>query len=256
MRKKIVLLISFLLFTGYTVSAKPVSFKDILKTKPTGFVQDFAGILDTKTKEYIESLCRYVEKKSTIEIAIVSVPELEDYSIEEAAVELFEKWGIGKKGKDNGLLFILSLNPRKVRIEVGYGLEGVIPDALAGRILDNYTLPYFKKNQFAKGTLLTSLALISTINKKLDLKLNLDEADKYLEQNKVKKKRSSSAASILSLIFFILILLFRGGFFFFLPIPMFFGDSGSYGGGSSFGGGGFGGFGGGMSGGGGASRGF
>ncbi len=246
----LILIISVIFITAGSIYGE-LSFNKIIETRPSGFIQDFSGILDQRTKNYIEKICTYLEKKTGIEIAVVTIPVLENYSIEEAAVTLFEKWGIGKKGKDNGILLLISLNPRRIRIEVGYGLEGAITDSTAGRILDEYAIPYLKKGEYNKGILLTTLAIISTLNSKLNLGLNLDEADKYLRENRVKKE---SGLNLLWFILLIMFLVMRMGFF---PFPFLFGvffgggfsDSGGFGGG-------FGGFGGGMSGGGGASRGF
>ncbi len=255
-------LIIFLFFNNLNLTATShnITFDEILNSKPNNYVMDYAGVIGDKYKREISALCNYLNKKSSIEIAVVSLPELENYTIEEAAVRLFEKWGIGKKGKDNGLLFIFSLKPRRVRIEVGYGLEEVITDAEAGRILDRYTLPFFKKNEFGKGTYITVIALIDRLNKYYHLNLDLSEANKYLAANQVKK-----GVSIGTIIFWILILFIflpRMGWlfwFFLIPFGGGFGSGGYHSDDNDFFGGfggGFGGFGGGMSGGGGASRGF
>ena len=82
-------------------------------------------------------------------------------SIEEAAVQLFSLWGIGKKSKDNGLLLLWSTGDRRVRVEVGYGLEGVLPDGKTGAILDTYVIPKFKSGQFDEGVLAGVAALLS-----------------------------------------------------------------------------------------------
>ncbi len=79
--------------------------------------------------------------------------------MEEKAVELFERWGIGQKGKDNGLLLLVAVRERRLRIEVGYGLEGIITDARAGRVRDQYLLPHFKRGEYGRGLLLASAAL-------------------------------------------------------------------------------------------------
>ncbi len=251
MKKKLINIFLFIILLINVCYAE-----DFLNYKPKGFVNDFAGILTSENYNRLESLLRSVERQSGIEIAVVMLPSIGDYSIEEAAVELFEKWGIGKKGKDNGLLFILAVNERKVRIEVGYGLEEAITDGLAGRIRDNYALPYFRKNDFNQGTYATVLALIQALNKYYQLNLNFNEKETVLL-----KKRSSkrSLFGIIFKILFFLIFIFGGfgRFFPFLFFPFLFGGNSSSGGGFGSGGGsfggGFGGFGGGMSGGGGAS---
>ena len=122
--------------------------------EPQGrMVNDFAGVLDAATKDRIEKKLRDFEKQTTNEIAIVIVPNLQGEPISMYAVELFKKWGIGKKGKDkdNGLLFLLSMKERKWRFEVGYGLEGVLNDSKCGRIAREKMVPYFKEGNFGKG---------------------------------------------------------------------------------------------------------
>ena len=178
------------------------------------------------------------------------------------AVELFEKWGIGQKGKDEGLLFLLALKERKARIEVGYGLEGIIPDAVARRIYDQAMLPYLKKNKFDLGLGAGVAAAAQIIAKDKGVKLT------GVPDVKV-KSTGGGAGVILPFILFIVIFFIvaamrgrggrRGGgggsFLTGMFLGSMMGGGHSSGGGfSSFGGGGgFGGFGGGMSGGGGFS---
>jgi len=103
--------------------------------KPEGWVTDRAGLLDPIAKARVEQLLTEVDRKSGVEIAVVTLPTLGGRSVEEVAVELFHAWGIGKKGKDEGLLLLVAPKERKLRIEVGYGLEGTIPDGMAGEII-------------------------------------------------------------------------------------------------------------------------
>lgn len=117
----------------------------------SGFVNDFAGVIDSATKEKLEGLCRVLEKKTSAELAIAVVKSVAPLDSKTYAVKLFEKWKIGKKGKDNGILMLLAMDERRVEIEVGYGLEGVITDARVGEILDRYVVPYFKEGKFGEG---------------------------------------------------------------------------------------------------------
>ena len=117
----------------------------------TGFVNDFTGTIDPASKVSLEALCRALEAKTSAELAIAVVKTVAPLDSKTYAVKLFEKWQIGKKGKDNGLLVLLALDERRVEIEVGYGLEGVINDAKAGEILDMYGVPYFKSGDYAAG---------------------------------------------------------------------------------------------------------
>jgi len=119
--------------------------------QPQGYVSDFAGLLSASGKNRLETQLSSVEKETGAEIAVVTVKSLDGMSIEDYASRLFEKWGIGKKDKDNGVLFLTASDERKVRIEVGYGLEAIITDARAGRILDNEVLPAYKRGDYEAG---------------------------------------------------------------------------------------------------------
>ena len=108
---------------------------DTSKLKPTGYVNDFAHVIDARSAAQIEAYCGNVERATGAQFAIVTVDSLEDDPVEDVAVRLFKEWGIGKKGTDEGLLLILAIKDHKNRIEVGYGLEPVITDGYAGGVL-------------------------------------------------------------------------------------------------------------------------
>lgn len=119
--------------------------------KPTGFVNDFAKVIPAADKVQLESELSTFAQKTGIEISAVTIPALGDESIEEYAVALFADWGLGKKGKDNGVLLLVAPSDRQVRIEVGYGLEGALTDAQSGRIITQVMAPLFKAGDFAGG---------------------------------------------------------------------------------------------------------
>ncbi|MCX5996366.1 MAG: TPM domain-containing protein [Chloroflexi bacterium] len=116
-----------------------------------GFVNDYAGLLSPAVKTQLDVTLTQLEKDTTAEVAVVTVKSLEGDSVDDYAVRLFEKWKIGKKGKDNGVLFLVAVDERKMRIEVGYGLEPLITDGRAGRIRDNDVIPKFKNNDYEGG---------------------------------------------------------------------------------------------------------
>lgn len=120
---------------------------------PAGRVNDFAAILDTTARSQIDSIVREAERLTSAEIAVATVASLDGMSVEEYANKLFHEWGIGKKDRDNGVLVLVAPNERKVRIEVGYGLEPVLPDGLSGEIIRTEILPRFRENDYAGGTL-------------------------------------------------------------------------------------------------------
>lgn len=118
---------------------------------PKGWVSDYAGILSQGTIVSLTDRLAALEKDTTAELAVVTVDSLDGNSIQEYAAGLFEVWGIGKKDKDNGLLLIVSPDTSDVWIEVGYGLEPVITDGRAGRILDREVIPYFRQGDYDGG---------------------------------------------------------------------------------------------------------
>jgi uncharacterized protein len=119
--------------------------------RPDGYVNDFASILDEPAETYLESYLSTLERDTSAEVVVATVTSLDGMSIEEYANRLFAGWGIGKRHKDNGVLLLVAPNEREVRIEVGYGLEGTIPDGLAGDIVRVQIIPQFKANNFPKG---------------------------------------------------------------------------------------------------------
>lgn len=117
----------------------------------SGRVVDGAGILSAADEAEITETLAKVEGRSTDQIVVVTVPSLQGYAIDDYGYQLGRHWGIGQAGKDNGVLLIVAPNERKVRIEVGYGLEGVLPDALAGLIIERRILPAFKRGDLPAG---------------------------------------------------------------------------------------------------------
>ncbi|MEK7777624.1 MAG: TPM domain-containing protein, partial [Chloroflexota bacterium] len=130
---------------------------------PTGFVSDYAGVFSDDVKAQLEGLLRQFEQESTVEVVVVTVPDLQGESIEAYSVSLFEKWGIGKKGVDNGVLLLLATQDRKVRIEVGYGMEPYLTDGQVGRILDNEVIPDLKAGNFSLGLLKGARGIVQAI---------------------------------------------------------------------------------------------
>jgi len=117
----------------------------------TGRVTDNAQILSDETRKAVTANLKAHEEKTTNQIAVLTVPTLEGVSIEEYAVTVFNTWKLGQKGKDNGVLLIVAPKDRKLRIEVGYGLEGTMTDGIAGSIIRNAITPFFKNNDYDRG---------------------------------------------------------------------------------------------------------
>jgi len=122
--------------------------------RPSGPINDFAGVIDPSALEELKALSADVEAATTSEIAVVTVTSLDGMSVEEYANRLFREWGIGQKATDNGVLILIAPSDRQMRIEVGYGLEGVLPDGLAGQIVREDFTPQFKDGHYSQGILL------------------------------------------------------------------------------------------------------
>lgn len=119
--------------------------------QPSGFVNDFAGVLSAEQKTQLEQKLVAFEKDSSNEISVVTVKSLEGDTIDNFAVELFKDWGIGKKGKDNGVLILVAIADKKMRLEVGYGLEGALTDAQSSWIINNEMKPAFQQADYYTG---------------------------------------------------------------------------------------------------------
>jgi uncharacterized protein len=132
-------------------AAEPLGGIPNPRTRDGTWVTDMPRALAPATVAQLNAMIDELERTTGAELAVVVVASLDGQSVEEFAEKLFKMWGIGKAGKDNGLLLLWSTGDRKVRIEVGYGLEGTIPDGKAGAILDAYVIPKFKTGQFDEG---------------------------------------------------------------------------------------------------------
>ncbi|MFP5042296.1 TPM domain-containing protein [Parasediminibacterium sp. JCM 36343] len=246
---KKILFIFLLLISCCIANAQKV----IPMPSPARLVVDNAHVLSDQEQAQLEQKLVALDDSTSNQIAIVTVPTLGDEPIEDVATATFRSWGIGNKKTNNGILILVAVDDRKVRIEVGYGLEGAIPDVTAKDIIENHITPNFKAGNYYKG-----------LDEAVD---NLAKAavGEYKVQAQKKGKGGGSGSIIFIIILFIVFAILGssrgggggGGLF----IPLLF-SSGGFGGrsdsGGSFGGGGggFGGFGGGSSGGGGASGGW
>lgn len=117
----------------------------------SGRIVDEANIIDASSEQNLIQLLKTHEDQTGDQIAVLTLPSLEGDSLEDFTTRVFEKWQLGQKGKDNGILFLVVPNDRKMRIEVGYGLEGKIPDAIASQIIRNVAAPAFKQQNYSGG---------------------------------------------------------------------------------------------------------
>ena len=123
--------------------------------KPTAaagiYVQDYAQVLSAEDKRRLLSIGQELDNKTTAQLAVVTVKTLDGQPIEDYALSILREWGIGSKEKNNGALIVVAVQDRRSRIEVGYGLEGLLTDGLTGRIQDQAMIPYFRKGNYAAG---------------------------------------------------------------------------------------------------------
>ena len=139
--------------------------EDIKMPKPIGdiYVQDFAKILSEDEIAELRSLGRTIEDQTTAQISVLTVDTIGENAIEEYANEAFRQYGIGNETENNGVLLVIAVTDRLIRIEVGYGLEGRIPDGKAGRILDEHAIPYLQNDQPNKAILETYKTLANEV---------------------------------------------------------------------------------------------
>jgi len=148
-----------------------------------GYVNDYTGTLSTEWKTKTENLVQAVREETSCEIAVAVIDELGGATIEEYAAGLFAKWGIGKKDKDNGVLLLVALKDKQLRIEVGYGLEAIIPDLRAKDIIDDVITPRFKNSDYNSGVYNGVVAIANIIYEEQDKNLLL-YSDNFINQPK------------------------------------------------------------------------
>ena len=145
-------------------SAKETPSKESSKSPAlTGRVVDQAGILSPAVKAELETALAAHENNTTNQVVVVTLESLNGANIEEYSLELGRRWGIGQKGKDNGVLLVVAPNDKQIRIEVGYGLEGILTDALSGNIINYYIIPEFKKGDIQNGIKIGTQKIIALL---------------------------------------------------------------------------------------------
>ncbi|MBN1957529.1 MAG: TPM domain-containing protein [Desulfuromonadales bacterium] len=230
------------------VFAAPVASLEV--PRPTGYVNDKAHLLSQTVELKLEQFLREFENSDSTQITVLTIPTLDGETLEDYTLKVFEDWKIGQLDKDNGALLLIAKTERKIRIEVGYGLEGRLTDLLAGRIIDREISPKFKQGDYDGGIISGVLAMAEAVR-----------GEYAGSGSKTNQKKKGSPFGLIFLLFFLGPFLSRitgrssgryrrSGIFFGGP---FIGGGGFGSGG--FGGGGFSG-GGGGSGGGGASGGW
>ena len=249
------LLVAALLATGTGTFAKETRFPD-----PPGYVSDFANVVAPALEQQIAEICRELDEKTGAQIGVASFPDMGGDEIDGFTNRLFEQWMPGQKGVNNGILIVNAIAERQIRIEIGYGLEPILPDAVAGRVRRDVMTPLLAEGKYGEAYLagVAALAAIIAKNENVALKslagVNVPEVSGGAD-------RGHHSNFIPFVAFLVLAVLGgamskrrnRGGGIWGGGGPWI---GGGFGGGFGGGGGGFGGFGGGMSGGGGSSGGY
>jgi len=247
----ILILITFCLFfnkSALAITPEPPK-------RPINYVVDLAGIINDSVEVRLNAVLKELERKTGAQLLVLTVLSLDGESIEEASLKVAEMWKLGQKGKDNGALITVSLNDRKYRFEIGYGLEGILPDSFVGTVGRRVLVPNFRKGDFSTGIYQAALILAKKIADAEGVRLDTFPTQKQL---RVKGKKIGLLEGIIGFVFliFAIILFIRNPRLFLLLFLMSGGGRGGWSSGGGFGGGGFGGGGGGGFGGGGASGGW
>ena len=244
-----------LLVCGGFLRAEPIS-----SLRPTGYVNDFTHVLTPDTVTRVENLCQEVDQKAHAQIAVVTLNSLDGSDVETYAVDLFKKWGIGSKASDRGVLILYAIGDRRSRIEVGYGLEPILPDGKVGSI-QREAAPLLRNGDYSGGISLVANRVADVIAQDAGVQLTNAQPRAPMEPAE-EPSQGISVGGILLLVIVVLLFLFTPlrSLLFWMLLSGFGGGGGGRrsgggwgGGGFGGGGGGFGGFGGGSSGGGGAS---
>lgn len=237
---------------------------ELSRSRAPGFTYDYAGVVSAEARLRIDRLLEQLEAKTGAQVKVVVLRSLEGGEVADFANRLYARWGIGRKGKDDGALLLASIDDRKLRIETGYGLEGALPDAAAGRLLDREVIPRFRAGDFSGGLEAGACGIALAAARAAGVTLDAGAPPPRDSAPGGVEVKGWPFGTVLA--FIILLTLLRGRLpWWLLLLPG--GGRGRHGGfggwggggggfGGGFGGGGFGGFGGGMSGGGGASRGW
>jgi uncharacterized protein len=233
---------------------------DLKSLKPQGYVSDFAHVLDPQSRARLEAYCGRVEQVTGAQMALVTIPSLDGQPIEDVTNALYRQWGVGKKGKDEGIMFLVAIQDHRDRIEVGYGLEPILPDGLDGSVARSIQ-PLLRQGAYGPAMIAAAQRIGSEIARAKGVSPQAGARPRYRETSRGR----GLPLPVIIIGIVLLIFLLRsggrggGGFLAGMLLGNLLGggrggggwSGGGFGGGG--GGGGFGGFGGGDSGGGGAS---
>ncbi|MCZ2158272.1 YgcG family protein [Bartonella sp. 220] len=196
---------AFLSALCLVVALGSVTYAQIKFPSLTGYVNDLAHLLDNATKQNLTEKLAELEEKTGDQIVIITLPTLSGNDIETYSNALFRTWGLGQKQLNNGVLLVIAPNEREMRIEVGYGLEGVLTDALSSVIINSFVLPNFREGNYQKGVIEAVHAIINILTESdSEFSFRMREKAKIVEaQRKQAEKEQMIANTIIFLILFI-----------------------------------------------------
>ena len=184
----------------------PGTVQSLTVPSPEGYVNDHANILSEREKAGLESILRRFEAETTNQVVLLVIPSLEGDSLEDFSIRVAEAWKVGQKGKDNGVIFLVAVEDRKARIEVGYGLEGALTDAQSGRILQNLVFPAFRQGAYASGIQAGLVGILQAIQGEFP-------SQSARQMAPTRQAKAKASGILLPLLFFLLLFSRTGRFF-------------------------------------------
>ncbi|MFZ4627975.1 MAG: TPM domain-containing protein [Blastocatellia bacterium] len=174
---------------------------------PTGYINDLAGVIAPETTRQLEEQLTNFEQQTGTQVGVVTLPSLEGRSIEEVANELYRAWGIGAKtgpNKDKGALLILAINDRKTRLEVGYGLEGDLPDGLAGELIRRMR-PFLQRKDYSMAVEVGVGSIVTTLSERWQIPVGASGGSGEVSRARPTRERSSPLTTLIVLFFFLIV---------------------------------------------------
>ena len=221
-----VLIITLILSVLLSVSSMAI---DLPEPTDEFFVNDFADVIDDEVENELQSIGASLYKQTSAQVVVVTVDSLDGFDVDEYALELGREWGVGSEDSDNGVVLLMSVSDRQVTIQVGYGLEGCLPDGKTGRILDTYAIPYLRNDDFSTGLEDAYKAIVNVVCVEYGVELDNLNIDNYNDEYYTFEMSSDEVIGMAILIFIVVSI-------FVLIVFKFNGGGSSHGGGTYYGG--------------------
>jgi uncharacterized protein len=198
-RSKVAAIGVAVLAMGLCLCAEPVS-----QLQPTNYVNDFAGVLDASTQSRLNDLCRQVDEKAHAQIAVVTVKSVDGQDVVSYAVALYQKWGIGAKGKDRGVLILLAVQDHKYWTTVGYGLEPILPDGKVGGF-GREAVPFLRASDYVGAVSLMTSRVADVIAK--DAGVTLEGVQPPVRSEPIAGQHGTGIGGVIALVVIVVVIL-------------------------------------------------